>query len=51
MSNISFSNEKVKICHRYYCVDVNGGVAKFMTFTVAAFVVIAGISVFLNSSN
>lgn len=51
MSNISFSNGEVKICHRDNCVAVNGDVAKFMTFTFAAIVVIAGISAFLNSSN
>ena len=51
MSNISISNGKVKICHKNTCVDVNGDVANFLTFTFAAVVVMAGISSFLNSSN
>lgn len=51
MNKISISNGKVKICHKNTCVDVNGDVAKFLTFTFAAVVVVAGISSFLNSSN
>lgn len=51
MSDISFSNGKVKICHHSKCVDVDGDMAKLIAFTFALIVVVAGISAFLNSSN
>ncbi len=51
MNSLNISKEQLSLCHKETCVKINGNMAKTIVFSLAAIVLINGISSMLESSN
>ncbi|MHC9089084.1 hypothetical protein ACXIHB_10265 [Tenacibaculum sp. IMCC1] len=48
--NIIISENKVSVCHNNNCLNIKGENAKIVTFGIALFLVVSGISTLLEAS-
>lgn len=48
--NITISENKVSVCHNNNCLNIKGEKAKLVTFGIALFIVVSGISTLLEDA-